>query len=146
MDIIRLERSYMPDGQATLGKMTFPNGWSCFTLELPWLSNQRSISCIPEGVYGMSLRPSPLVTRLSGGKHKTAWEVLDVEGRSHILVHQGNYTRDTQGCILVGADHTKVDRGWMVTRSVATYEQFVSEMLKLQSPCIDIRNANIGWP
>lgn len=145
-DVIRLVRAYAPDGEATLGKLVFPNGWECLTLELPWRENQRRISCIPEGAYSLELVPSPLVTRLSGGKHRQAWEITNVIGRSHILIHQGNYTHNTEGCLLVGSTHTKVDKGWMVTHSVATYELFVQEMGKLTNPYIDIRNKNIGWP
>ena len=145
-DIVRLTRTYTPDGEATLGKLELPNGWSCYTLELPWKANQRMVSCIPEGAYALGLVSSPLVTRLSGGKHLKAWELLDVPNRSHILLHAGNYLRDTRGCILVGAEHTKSDKGWMVSRSVVTYDQFVVEMAKLDKPYIEIRNSTIGWP
>ncbi|MBT3642447.1 hypothetical protein HN604_02970 [archaeon] len=65
-----------------------------YTLELPWKNNNRNISSIPEGTYEVSKRKSP--------KFKTHFKVADVKGRSDILIHAGNYPRDTAGCILVG--------------------------------------------
>jgi len=34
---------------------------------------------------------------------------MDVPGRTHIQIHKGNYTRNTQGCILVGKSITFLD-------------------------------------
>lgn len=66
----------------------------CYTLELPWKDNQRNISCIPKGTYG--------VVRHNGTKYKNVWRLLDVPNRSGILIHAGNTKADIQGCILVG--------------------------------------------
>lgn len=66
----------------------------CYTLELPWLNNVPNISCVPKGVYG--------VVRHNGAKYKNVWRLLDVPGRSGILIHAGNTKADIQGCILVG--------------------------------------------
>lgn len=150
-NIITLQRSYLPDNQAAIGKLTLPNGWSCMTIERPWLDNQRKVSCIPEGVYAMKWRPSPLVTRLSKGKHTSAWEAADVINRSDILIHQGNYVRHSEGCILVGKDHSKNGEEWMVTSSVVTYDRFIQEMKAMllacnDTPHIDIRGNTVGWP
>jgi hypothetical protein len=99
-DHLLLERTY--SGEGVEGVLTFPNGDQFYTLERPWLGNERRISCIPGGEYLMKMRTSPLVTRLTGGDYTEAWEVMDVPGRTYILIHQGNYVRDTAGCILVG--------------------------------------------
>jgi hypothetical protein len=64
------------------------------TLENPWLDNLPNISCIPAGEYICELDVSP--------KYGTVFHVRNVEGRSHILIHWGNYVKDTQGCILLG--------------------------------------------
>jgi hypothetical protein len=42
----------------TLGRLRV-GGFQCFTLELPWLENQRSISCVPKGKYKAFKRQSP---------------------------------------------------------------------------------------
>lgn len=69
-----------------------------FTLERPWKDNQRSISCIPEGVY--TLTPD------NTGRWKDTLEVMGVPNRSEIEFHVGNFVGNTEGCILVGAGHS----------------------------------------
>jgi hypothetical protein len=64
------------------------------TLENPWLDNQTGISCIPTGEY--------LCQKVNSPKYKDVFEVKDVEGRTHILLHAGNTEKHTRGCILVG--------------------------------------------
>ena len=64
------------------------------SLELPYLNNKNRISAIPTGKYKCVKRVSK--------KYGHHWHVLDVENRSLILVHSGNYFNHTLGCILVG--------------------------------------------
>lgn len=64
------------------------------TLELPNNGNQRMVSCIPEGIYD--------VIRWHSDKFGDCFLVTNVPGREAILIHIGNYTTDTKGCILVG--------------------------------------------
>lgn len=64
----------------------------CLAIELPWRSNQRSISCIPEGTYRLGNRYSE--------RFKEHIEVKGVPDRSHILFHSANNAkRDLRGCI-----------------------------------------------
>ncbi len=67
----------------------------CASLELPWLNNQRNVSCIPSGTYEVTKVHSP---KFGDG----TLSVNSVQGRSHILIHPGNYTSDIEGCILLG--------------------------------------------
>jgi hypothetical protein len=66
----------------------------CVTLEETWLNNEKSISCIPAGVYE--------VESYSGTKYKEVWIVKNVPNRSAILIHWGNTEKNTAGCILMG--------------------------------------------
>lgn len=66
------------------------------TIELPNKNNHYRISCIPTGEY--IIRPR---TSKKYGKHL---EVLNVPNRSMILIHAGNYYKQTAGCILVGKE------------------------------------------
>tara|TARA_R100001143_G_scaffold48641_1_gene43516 strand:- start:1918 stop:2352 length:435 start_codon:yes stop_codon:yes gene_type:complete len=84
--------------KSTIGKLFLNGEKFCYTLELPYLDNQRSISCIPEGEYKVRLRTA----RESATRDYLHLLVQDVDGRSYILVHIGNYPKDTKGCILVG--------------------------------------------
>lgn len=89
-------------------------------LELPDRNNQRSISRIPAGKYNCKLRYS----------EKYAWHFIleNVPGRSYILIHFGNYYRDTRGCILVGNNFKDVDKdGYRdVTSSRKTMKRILS--------------------
>jgi hypothetical protein len=71
--------AYLPDG--TFGELVFPDGTSMFTVERPWKDNTPKESCIPDGIYQLGMRESPVVHRSSGGMFHEGWEVLDVEGR-----------------------------------------------------------------
>jgi hypothetical protein len=82
-----------------VGGIQFSTGYQCYTLELPWRDNEPELSCIPEGVYSCGLRPSAKFGNSTGGM---AYHIQPVPGRTDILIHAGNSTRDTHGCILVG--------------------------------------------
>jgi hypothetical protein len=78
----------------TSGQMLINGEFLCHTIELPWKDNQSMVSSIPAGKYAGHLRyDKPDKWRIQLG---------DVPGRSGIQIHIGNYTREIQGCILVG--------------------------------------------
>ena len=64
------------------------------SLEPPDKNNQPFISCIPAGVYTCK--------NIMSSRFGATYEVTDVPGRSSILFHKGNFTKDTAGCVLVG--------------------------------------------
>lgn len=84
-----LLRKYLPN--STLGKFVLPWTTLCYSLERPWLDNKENVSCIPEGIY--------LFERDYTGRFKW-WKCTHVQGRTDIEIHQGNYIKDSQGCIL----------------------------------------------
>lgn len=77
---------------ATLGKLYHGDKLICSTFELPDLSNAVNVSCIPGGTYRLKM--------VNSAKFGPSYEVKDVDGRSHILIHTGNTVNDTQGCIM----------------------------------------------
>ena len=83
---------------STLGELFLNGERMCDTLENPWIDNQRNISCIPRGEYKVRLR----LPRESATRDYLHLLVEDVENRSYILFHRGNFPKDTSGCILVG--------------------------------------------
>jgi hypothetical protein len=98
------------------------------TLELPWLGNQKDKSCIPPGKYRAAVRTSPKY-----GRHL---HILDVPGRSLILMHYGNYAGslnpktgnpDTRGCILPGTAFVDMDGDgvWDIAASRATMQSIM---------------------
>lgn len=89
---LKINRLNLAD--STIGVMSFGNNFKCFTLELPWLDNATSISCIPSGFYNCKKIVSPSLGECI--------EVSNVVGRTYIRIHTGNYTRQIEGCVLVG--------------------------------------------
>ena len=89
----------------TLGRMVVFDGakvrLQILTLELPNLGNQKNVSCIPEGKYEVHLIYSP--------KFGKCFQIQDVPDRTEILIHKGNYNKDTHGCILVGMGHEDIN-------------------------------------
>lgn len=89
----------------TLGRIVIFEGnkvrLQIVTLELPWNGNQKNVSCIPEGKYEVHKVHSP--------KFGRCFEVQNVENRSAILFHAGNYKDDTEGCILPGMGYEDIN-------------------------------------
>ena len=83
---------------STVGELFLNGERMCDTLENPYINNERSISCIPEGEYKVRLRTA----RESATRDYLHLLVKDVPNRDWILFHRGNSAKDTSGCILVG--------------------------------------------
>lgn len=124
---ITLERAYLPS--CTLGTMRVAGVFQCVTIEPPWLNNERNISCIPEGTYTLRKRVSPIVQRTTRGEYSEGWEVTNVTGRSFIMLHVGNWVKNTDGCILPGKNFafTPGD-GFMVSNSRLAFDELMKAM------------------
>jgi hypothetical protein len=85
------------------------------SLELPYIGNQRNISSIPKGIY--------LCKYYESKKYKQAYEVLNVVGRSNILIHKGNKVSDTDGCILVGSEFGIIDNEPAILNSSKAFKE-----------------------
>lgn len=115
-------RTYQP--KQTIGELVIDGVEFCKTLELKWLDNTRSKSCIPEGTY-------KVVKRLAHTKRKyDHFHVLNVANRSYILIHTGNYSRQILGCILVGDKHIDLDKDGLmdVANSTVTLKKLYELM------------------
>ena len=83
--------------KSTLGLLYFDGEFYGHTLELAWKDNEKRVSCIPKGVYEVKKRH----TEESKYKYEHL-HILDVENRELILMHVGNYPKNSKGCILLG--------------------------------------------
>lgn len=92
---LTMTRAFM-DSTVTLGMLRVAGieHPPIYTLELPWRNNRQNISCIPTGIYHCN--------PYSSAKYVNVYQLLDVPGRSGILIHAGNTVADIQGCILPG--------------------------------------------
>ncbi len=93
---LKLERKWLTT-ESTIGELTIEGDdqFKLYTLELPWLDNKSDVSCIPMGLYEVAMLPSYRFNHYMP-------TLLHVPKRSGVLIHVGNYPRDTQGCILIG--------------------------------------------
>jgi len=111
------------NGEQTTGHAVMYKGCKTLlnftTLELSWKHNFMNISCIPMGTYSCELRTSEKY-----GKHLI---VNDVEDRSMILIHSGNFNTQTRGCILVGEklSYINSDKNIDITNSKKTLAKII---------------------
>ena len=126
--------------QGTFGQLTF-GSFSCYTGELPWRDNAPLISCVPTGNYTVVWTPSPRF-------RKYTYRLLNVEGRSGVLIHSSNLMGDLAlgfraqllGCISFGERLGVMDgqKALLVSRpAVRNFEQ----LMKQQTFILEIRNA-----
>lgn len=107
---------------------------SWHSLELPDLNNKRGVSRIPEGHYKCKKHLSPRF-------NKCLW-LQDVEGRSEILIHKGNYHTDIRGCILIGSGLSDInnDGHLDVTDSKRAVAKLMSYLNDVDGIMIEIKN------
>jgi len=105
----------------TIGRLSY-GGFRCLTLELPWLSNKRNVSCIPAGSYTAVKYDSP--------KHGPVLLLQNIEDRSMIEIHAGNFTYQIEGCILVGDSLKYLDNDSVldVTNSKRTLHRLMAQL------------------
>lgn len=117
VDLMRLNSSF----KGTTGILSLDQVPICFTLEEPWLNNERNISCIPTGAYDCTWihRPKFLLSPIVS--------VQGVPGRSHIQIHPGNTLNDIEGCILPGRGFaTSVPGGLFIENSSLSLQKLYS--------------------
>lgn len=114
---------------ATIGKLSIMDDFGnmvfdCDTLELLYRSNQRRVSSIPIGVYNVVLHNSP--------KFGKCYLIQNVINRSNILIHTGNYSKDTKGCVLVGFGllYTSIGKEVILCKSQSAMEIFLSKNIQ----------------
>jgi len=145
MPSIHLERfAYAPDG--VFGRLTLPNGEKLYTVERPWLGNKPFESCIPDGVYELKKRVSPVVERTSGGEFAEGWEVTNVPEREYIMLHVANWPEDVEGCIGIGRDYAVLGGRNAVTDSRASFRKLMRSLEGVDSWDLVITGYHMEYP
>lgn len=126
MNKVKLER-FLETKQSTIGKIYINDKHFCYSLELPDKNNEPFISRIPAGTYQC--------LPYSSKKYPDVVELQNVENRSKILIHAGNYPKDTQGCIILG--YTSYKKNY-----VGTSKKALKEFLKKTSLTFEIEIIN----
>lgn len=136
VEIIRIENNL---SSGAFGVLKINGRSFCVTLERPWQNNAPFISCIPCGCY--------LMKRIESVNFQTTYEVQDVDNRTDILFHWGNYCIDSLGCILLGesygiisgASYPMGKRG--ITNSQKTFRRFMRELKRAETVRLIIQEA-----
>lgn len=102
----------------TEGKLYVDDEFECFTvedadrkLESGGVKIQNK-TAIPRGTYNVTITMSNRFKRFLP-------LVEDVEGFEGIRIHSGNSSKDTEGCIIVGAINESYDDDWVGASKVA---------------------------
>jgi hypothetical protein len=120
MELI-LNRVYFPEG--VQGQLERNGELICYTIELPWLENQRRISCIPEGKYVLLKRFS-----LKYGWH---FHLQTVPGRDYILIHPANDAKkELMGCIAPVMKHSGIGKGIYSRKALEKLKSIVFPVLE----------------
>ena len=126
MNKVKLER-FLETEESTIGKIYINGEHFCYSLELPDKNNEPFISRIPEGQYQC--------LPYSSKKYPDVVELQNVKNRSKILIHAGNYPKDTQGCIILG--YTSYKKNYVGTSKKALKEFFKKTSLTFELEIIN---------
>jgi hypothetical protein len=97
--------------------------FSCYTIERPWVNNERRVSCIPSGQYQLR----------KGTFHSTKepyenYELMAVPGRTYIEIHIANRMTELLGCIGIGTRLFAIGKTWAVKNSKNCHKSFMRHM------------------
>jgi hypothetical protein len=106
------------------------------TCEEPWRDNAPTISCIPVGRYTCLRVVSP--------HFGDVFEVMNVPGRTHVLLHKGNTTDDTHGCILVAEEFAGTNAAPMIASSKRGYDELMAKLAGHDTFDLEIHDATQG--
>lgn len=115
----------------TRGKLYIDGVFECYTLE----DEEREVkvwgeTCIPKGRYEVKLRTEGGFHNSYKNKfsfHKGMLHITKVPNFEYILIHIGNYTRNTAGCLLVGKSQNK---NGVLNHSTMAYKDMYKKVIK----------------
>lgn len=123
-------------GETTLGKLTIEGvSKSWFVLEPagPDSIIEGSDKRIKAGTYKLLPYSSP--------KYPNVYELRNVPGRTYILIHAGNYHKDTLGCLMPGKTWGSVAKShYYVGNSKSALKEIFTEIASYKKISINISN------
>lgn len=138
-------RGYTDKG--TFGRWYTDDGdFICYSMEREWKDNQPSISCIPEGDYGLREYSSarfPDTYVLVNHEKGVGINTGDAH-RSHILIHAANTPDELEGCIAPGSALAVFGNMWGVSSSKVALQKVLA--IAERETILSIRAAQAIWP
>lgn len=101
---------------------------------------------IPEVVYDLQLRDSPVVQRTTGGEFDQGYEVVDVPGRTFIMLHPANWPHEVKGCIAPGMDYRIMRGNQAVTSSRDAFREVMAELEGVEDIQLTVLQYRPEWP
>ena len=132
LDVIR----YSHGRYSTLGLYMVNGKFSCYTLEDAFhVVKIPGETRIPNGRRKVELRTEgshhERYKRRFPDMHKGMLHVIDVPNYTYILIHIGNYTDDTEGCLLVGEQSmTNIQAPGRIADSTKAYKRIYPPVAK----------------
>ena len=129
---------YEFDEKGTFGKM-FIGDRVFYSVERPWLDNQPSVSCVPEGEY--ELQWLPTTTLVPAEFHEMTWyldgETVSAAYHSHkprtrCALHIANFPRNVRGCI--GFGRQLGSDVWSGEQAVLASRHAMRDLIELLGP------------
>lgn len=114
---VRLIRVETNPIYGTFGILLIDGESFCVTLEPYDRDNQKSISNIPAQQYICEKFRSP--------SYGFTYRIKNIQGRSKVLFHAGNYARNTRGCIILAQYFGKIRGDRAVLNSGFTFKKFM---------------------
>ena len=111
--------------KTTIGKLYLNDVFICDTLEdvCRDLNKDGDLNDLGESkIYGETARPSGIykvIINMSPRFKKLLPRLIDVPGYDGVLIHMGNFAKDTHGCILVGTRGIDVLQGGTSLKALA---------------------------
>lgn len=123
---LELQRDFQTE-KGTTGRLFIDGALFCVSLERPAARFADEHPCIPAGEYRVLLYDSPHFRRVMP-------LLVDVPGRTEIEIHWGNFVRDFQGCVGVGASRSILPDGSpAIWSSRATFDQLFAAIESAQA-------------
>lgn len=141
---MKLTRITLPSAVSpTLGHLTTDEDQVIVcTLERHWTNNAKGDSCIPATMIGGVRMHAPYVATRWQSPHFgcEVWEITGVPGREKILIHWGNFTTDSNGCVLVGKSFADLNHDGFtdVASSKEAFRKWMTVTASLDSFEIDV--------
>ena len=106
--------------ESTIGKLYINDVFHCFTLEDKVRDEKiKNITAIPYGTY-------EVIINFSNRFKEQMPLLLNVPNYEGVRIHEGNYAKDTEGCVLVGS--TKSVN--MIGNSRVQFKKLMTELRK----------------
>ena len=129
MKTLRLKR-LKSNSMGTLGILTIDGVEVCQTLELPWVNNKQNVSCIPDGIY--------FCKRVNSPHFGNVFEITKVKDRTHVLLHAGNFLKNTNGCVLLGLQSGEANGQYCLYKSKPAFDSLMKLLEGENKICLEI--------